>query len=290
MFGGVDVSKSMDSRFWKQLANSPWSFAIIAAWGGHSNYKGAPRRNLQTAIHAFNDPSRSYPSSPKRTAAYCALNFDDEANQGADGKKAPSNQDGHWQVQQALLSLGFDVTDPMSGWNDSLRRSISFFAVDVERLSTTKKKNGTKVTIFWNIKREVVVPRIREAVDEVCRFGLKPVIYTKNSYNPTENGDEWSPVDPQWDRYLVDIPNVFADFEAPPALWLSRPAKDPGQRDDLNLDLAGGTAFDWRRFGGWQDREGKQYAVSDTGTTLFSKKYAVDLDVFRPRLFGVDEF
>lgn len=181
-------------------------------------------------------------------AIYCFLNFDNNAPKDANGLPAPVIQDGAWQVQQALLAAGLTGENP-------IQVPVAFVAVDVEA-----RWKGT----MSQAKR---VERIAEAVNAVENAGFRAILYGRNDGKNKE-----------WDS----LTGSSVAFSAYP-VWVIRyqfpQTYKMKQVDDLLLDYT----KPWLPFGGWLERSGKQYKEN-------AKLYGatVDLNVFRPEVFGVE--
>ena len=177
-----------------------------------------------------------------RLAIYCFLNFDNRAESSADHLPVPKDQSGSWQIQQALLASG------LAGPN-RIAVNPAFVAVDVEAQWAGTMLPPDRVN------------RIADAVHAVEDAGFKPIIYARND-------------NLEWD----DLTENSTAFSALP-LWVPRFQKSIRfQIDDLKLDQV----VPWQPFGGWAERQGKQYEMN---VPLLGTK--VDMNVCQPALFDV---
>jgi GH25 family lysozyme M1 (1,4-beta-N-acetylmuramidase) len=162
----------------------------------------------------------------------------------------------------AYCLLNFDHAQQTGDWQ--VKRALeavgpeplTFLAIDVEVPNASFKitVNGIK--------------RIQEAVRMVQRAGLQPVIYTQG---------------PDWKRITKDLrhPKGTQLFKTIP-LW--------GLRWDEDDNLARDHFTDWKTYGGWDHRVGKQYA-DNTGflAQMIQLRYRIpslDLNVFDEALFA----
>lgn len=147
------------------------------------------------------------------TAGYCLLNF-------------RSDLSGDCQINEALLAFGTEA------------RYLRFLAVDVEPHFLPSDYQTPKAQAK---ARE----RINDAVQQVRRSGLRPIIYTK--------ANDWDPITGDWTH--------FSDLE----LWLVDYGNPTPDLPTVN-------------FGGWTTSTGKQY-VERTFLPGFPNM-EVDLNVF----------
>lgn len=160
---------------------------------------------------------------------------------------APANQSGDWQVDRAFANIGW------TGTKDSLGFPLKFMMIDIEN-----QFMGTMTT-------DERVQRIAEAVQRVRNLGFRTMIYTRN-----EGVNQW------WNLYT----GSSTDFRELP-LWGSKPELATATfKDDLELDLGS----PWVRFGGWQERAGKQ-CLLDVST--FGAR--VDYNVWDPAIWNLPD-
>lgn len=158
---------------------------------------------------------------------------------------APANQTGAWQVDQGLRAIGY-VNN-----KSSLPYDLKYFMIDLEN-----RFQGTMAP-------QDRVQRIAEAVQRVRNLGFWPMIYTRN-----EGFNQW------WNDYT----GSSADFREM-YLWDSKPETATAvYKDHLLLNVG----VPWVRYGGWEDRGGKQYLldVSIAGGR-------VDFNVWDPAVWNV---
>lgn len=159
---------------------------------------------------------------------------------------APANQTGAWQVDQGLRAIGY-VNN-----KNSLPFDLKYFMIDLEN-----RFQGT-------MPPQDRVQRIAEAVQRVRNLGFWPMIYTRN-----EGFNQW------WNDYT----GSSADFREM-YLWDSKPETATAvYKDHLSLNLG----VPWVRYGGWEERGGKQYLldVSIAGGR-------VDFNVWDPAVWAVN--
>lgn len=158
---------------------------------------------------------------------------------------APANQTGDWQVNVALQNIGYN------GSKASLPYDLKYVMIDIEN-----QFMGTMST-------QDRVQRIAEAVQRARNLGFWPMIYTRN-----EGVNQW------WNQYT----GSSQDFLELP-LWASKPELETAVfKDHLSLDVGN----PWVRFGGWEDRAGKQYLLD---ITVLGAR--IDLNTWRPEVWDV---
>ena len=164
------------------------------------------------------------------TAGYCYLNF-------------ASTCDGGCQVREALAAFNTEAA------------SLGFLAIDVESDAWNQLSPGLQREPPDASAQRQAVARIAEAVQEVERVGLRPVIYTKKSY---------------WKR----VTGNTTVFSAVP-LWWTQAGPPSLSGPDLSSPS-------WT-FGGWTSYVGKQYILE---TIVTASAIPVDLDVFEAAAFA----
>lgn len=158
---------------------------------------------------------------------------------------APANQTGDWQVNVALQNIGYN------GNKSSLPYDLKYVMIDIEN-----QFMGTMST-------QDRVQRIAEAVQRARNLGFWPMIYTRN-----EGVNQW------WNQFT----GSSQDFLELP-LWASKPELETAVfKDHLSLDVGN----PWVRFGGWEDRAGKQYLLD---ITVLGAR--IDLNTWRPEVWNV---
>lgn len=223
---GFDISAMAPppslATFQDLRGDSGIEFVIIDGWGGKSRPKYA-RQYLSLALDAG-----------LKTAGFCLLNF-------------KSKDDGACQVDQALANFGVQAA------------LLGFMAIDVEDPRPLfDLPPGLQHPPYSLTAQQAAVARIEEAVVEVTKAGLRPIIYTKEVY---------------WSQIAGDT----IAFSGLP-LWHT----EDDQIADLEVpDLSA------HPFGGWSERTGKQYDVDTAGHTPTLPGFgAVDLNVFEASAFA----
>ncbi len=190
---------------------------IVSGWGG-----------VNRNSHAQLQLSRAK-NADLLTAGYCYLNF-------------ASACDGGCQVREALTAFDAEVA------------SLGFLAIDVESDAWNQLSPGLQREPPDASAQQQAIARIAEAVQEVERAGLRPVIYTKKSY---------------WKR----VTGNTAVFSALPLWWTQ---VGPACLNDPDLSSPSWT------FGGWTSYVGKQFSLE---TTLNASAIPVDLNIFEAAVF-----
>lgn len=201
----IDFSYSSASPSeWNQIATMGYRLAIADLWNGFDTFD-----NL-----AGNEPGQLFAANQANllTAGYVALSFN---------RPNDPSRTGAAQVDAGINSLG--------GWNSPIVRALKFIAIDVEPDGQPVIANP----IVW----------VSDAVAEVRRHGLTPIIYTSSSgWQAVMNGS-----------------TAFASLALWDAHWSSQTTLDP-----------------FPGYGGWTQRFGLQYSHDQTVTGSFN----VDLDTF----------
>lgn len=132
------------------------------------------------------------------------------------------------------------------------KNNIAFMALDVEyldKLCSYSKKTGYVCPNL--LDKKTAIDQLHKAVNLLVKNNIRPVIYSSNHY--------WTGIF-KW--------NDITEFSNIP-LWDSI--------YDHNPDLKS----NWKSYGGWQERIGKQYQGT---TTIYGMK--VDFDSFDSSIFG----
>ena len=213
---GIDISRSAGEPSvpeFESIKQQGYRFVIVSGWGG-----------VNPNCHAQVQLSRAR-SAGLLTAGYCYLNF-------------ASAWDGGRQVREALAAFGDGAA------------FLGFLAIDVETSARNQLSPGLRLETPDASAQQQALTRIAEAVEEVKRVGLRPVIYTKKS---------------DWLRVTGDT----QQFKSIP-LWHPRTIGGDALHQP-DLARRGDT------FGGWTSRVGKQFELD---TILNCPPIKVDLDVF----------
>ncbi len=159
---------------------------------------------------------------------------------------APANQTGQWQVDRALAGIGF------TGNKSSLPYDLKYVMIDLENR-------------YWGTMTPADrVQRIAEACQHIRNLGFWPMIYTRNEgFNP-------------WWNDATDESDDFREMW----LWDSKPeTQTAAYQDHLSLNVG----VPWIRYGGWEDRGGKQYLLD-----LTVAGGRVDFNVWHPDVWNVN--
>jgi len=159
---------------------------------------------------------------------------------------APANQTGQWQVDRALSGIGF------TGNKSSLPYDLKYVMIDLENR-------------YWGTMTPADrVQRIAEACQHIRNLGFWPMIYTRNEgFNP-------------WWNDATDESDDFREMW----LWDSKPeTQTAAYQDHLSLNVG----VPWIRYGGWEDRGGKQYLLD-----LNVAGGRVDFNVWHPDVWNVN--
>ncbi len=159
---------------------------------------------------------------------------------------APANQTGQWQVDRALAGIGFN------GNKSSLPYDLKYVMIDLENR-------------YWGTMTPADrVQRIAEACQHIRNLGFWPMIYTRNEgFNP-------------WWNDATDESDDFREMW----LWDSKPeTQTAAYQDHLSLNVG----VPWIRYGGWEDRGGKQYLLD-----LNVAGGRVDFNVWHPDVWNVN--
>jgi len=162
-------------------------------------------------------------------AAYCELNFNDGS------PLAPNtSQTGYWQVQQAISNIG-----------DQLG-TISFLAIAVE--NDANLVNANKTPGSHTLSKPEKIERIFQAVQAANQAGLMPIIYTSR--------DDWA---------SVTDSNTYLGGNAQIPLWdIDGSTGTTIDTIDISLDfdVTPTSITPWVGYGGWTQRQGRQYALT----------------------------
>jgi hypothetical protein len=226
-------------------------FTIAQAWGGRS-------RN-EFAVSQLSGAR----SIGMKTAAYVLLNYDDKVcptfshpvrNNGkcAGDLIQQPKPGGRWQVQQGLAALG------------SEKPSIAFVAIDVEWFLGTAPSTDARTRAR---RRQYIL----DAIDEVRKYGKRPVIYTRNG---------------RW--HWMDITGCAASSSEQGCVALYKTINNPSKPIPL-WDVQDGTPDlgNFQPHSEWTERAGRQYKLDKNLFGLESDR-TVDLNVFDLSLFTLE--
>jgi 6-phosphogluconolactonase len=206
--------RNLSSDEWQTLVNTGYTYAIVAAWGGHSsNPRGFP-----TLVH---DLIAGAHGAGLTIGAYCLLNFVDEWKQS-----------GPVQVQMALDAVGADQVP-----------YLAFVAIDVERGDPN-----------WpaDISTNDRIARIADAVEAVRLKGLQPIMYTSMTgwdaiTSATPNRLNTGSVEisgiPLWDLRDDGHPTLafagFSIYDHPYGTWTARLGKQYKTNQEIIVSNGG---------------------------------------------------
>src|SRR5262249_9829020 len=189
-----------------------------------------------------------------KTAAYFLLNYDDKVCRTfarpvreSSGKCAgepvlQEKRGGRWQVRQALAALGTEL------------RHVAFIAVDVEWFLSAGPANETRVQAY---RRQYIL----DAIDELERAQIKPVIYTRNAK-----------------RHWRDI--TGCDGESAHAICKALASIPLWDVETGDADLG-----KFQPYAHWTTRAGRQYLL-DANLFGLPQSRTIDLNVFDAALFA----
>jgi hypothetical protein len=250
---GVDVdfyTGPISRDVWRQMKQAGIRFVVAQAWGGRSRNEFAVSQ-LRAA--------RSI--GEMKEAAYVLLNYDDKVCPSfSQPVREPSGKcsgdpvtqtepGGRWQVRQGLLALGSEL------------KHVAFVAIDVEWFLNSDPPGDAAAQ---SRRRQYIV----DAIDEVRSWRKKPVIYTRN-------------VDGHW----VHITGCDAASLEPGCRTLSSAIHNSVKPVPLwDVQLGGPDLSDFRAYGEWNKRAGRQYKL-DRSLFGLPPERTVDLDIFEASLF-----
>lgn len=237
---GVDVSYASHAvgdskiappvRWFEGLKAADYAFVIVGGWTG-------VRRNPLAETQL-----RNARQAKLDTAGYCLLNY-------------ASAKDGGCQIREALIAFGDEA------------HNLGFLAVDVEFDLTYPgyyPAGLQSATPSIEAQRDALA-RIAEAISEIRKVGLKPVIYTNKGHwqQITGNSQEFSDI-ALWQTYLGKRSDSDYSF----------PVK--------NLDIPDPRTI---RLGGWKSNSGRQYDLTLEDHTVQFDGVNVDFNVFNLSTF-----
>jgi hypothetical protein len=213
--GGIDILGSASVATFTNFKNAGWPTVYQAAWGGRGRWSSAKQNLINANLAGM------------KVACYCLINFDDSSTIAG----APANQTGSWQVDQALIAIGYDF----SIGKNSLPYDLKFIGIDIE-------------TFWGTMSQRDRVQRIAEAAQRIRTLGFIPTVYARN-----QASNQW------WVDYTGNSTD-FSDL----VLWNCLPETTTQiLRDNMRTHQGA----NWVPYGGWSDPGGKQWLLD---TTLLS--------------------
>jgi hypothetical protein len=210
-------------QIWQGLKSAGKSVAVIQAWGGRTKNPFAKGQLNDARIAGF------------KTAAYCLLDLRNSTRHDS----APT------QIRNAFDAIGDEANNIIS------------MVVDVETLNCNSQ---IACNIAYPQNLDSFAERnqaILEAIQEVQRFGKRPIIYTSRyMWQFVTGGATTFSVFPLWDAVGDGLPDLILDSQGSATM-----------------------PFSENPYGGWTTRAGKQYVLDTPEFGIL-----LDYNVFEPSI------
>jgi hypothetical protein len=241
----------ISENVWIKMKDSGVHYVIAQAWGGRSRNEFAVSQ-LEAARSA----------GEMKSGAYVLLNYDDKVcptfakpvrngNGSCAGTLIRQAQPGsRWQVRQGMAALGSEL------------KNIAFLAIDVEWFT---RESIASNDIAQRTRRQ----RILDAIDEVRKARIRPIIYTRNARGHWDDITGCQMNDPG--TACRQLSQVILDSKEPVPLW--------------DVETGDPELQEFQPYGFWLQRSARQYHLDGNLFGLPASR-TVDLNVFDSSLFS----
>lgn len=249
---GVDMSFAggdVPQQTFTNMVKDGIGYMVAGIWGGYNFKNPNPPKPNPSLNPGVNTQLRNAQAAQMQTAVYSFLRFDEIRGE----KRLPT--------AAAEIDLAVNDIDP------TVRARLKFFAIDVERDPLTPAPADQAAHVAY----------IKQAVDRVRYYGLKPIIYTTPGL--------WKSITGNSTAFSTRGPYHLL-------LWDTRPITRASQAAAAG-NLSAYSALYYKPYGGWTQVSAIQYAQSplNNAKQFYFKSMPipvgteVDLNVFDASLF-----